>query len=332
MFEVTDRSQVGEARRKALQWAEDHGCGEDLRSTVALVVSELAGNLSLHTRDGGSLVLRMMEDRGSDAVEIHSLDRGPGSANFGACMQDGYSTAGTAGTGLGAVSRASESFEVHSQPGVGTALRCVVASKLPQAPAAGRWQFGLLNVPVKGEQVCGDACSYQHLEDGRVRMLVADGLGHGPLAADASEQAVRTFELKSHLDLPTLMENIHDALRATRGAAVAVAEIDPERGRVKYAGVGNIAGYIVRDSSETSHLVTMNGTLGVVRPKIQQFEYAWDAGAVLVMTSDGIKNHWRLDKYAGVMARHSSLLAGILFRDFARQTDDMTVAVLRVCS
>ncbi|MGV3663674.1 MAG: SpoIIE family protein phosphatase [Prosthecobacter sp.] len=330
MFEVRDRSQVGEARRRALQWAEDHGCGKDLQSTVALVVSELAGNLSLHTRDGGCLVLRMLEDQAGGAVEIHSLDRGPGHANFGACMQDGYSTAGTAGTGLGAVRRASASFDIHSQPGLGTALRCVVAEK--PAQAAARHQFGLVNVPIKGEQVCGDACSYLDLGSGRMRMLVADGLGHGPLAAEASERAVKTFELKKHLELPTLMEEIHEALRGTRGAAVAVAEINMERGRVFYAGVGNIAGCLLRENAETSHLVTMNGTMGVVRSKIQQFDYAWDSGAVLVMTSDGIKNHWRLDKYAGVMTRHSGLLAGILFRDFARQTDDMTVAVLRVGS
>lgn len=327
-FEVRERSQAGEARRKALQWAESQGCGKGLQSTVALVVSELAGNLVLHTREGGWLVLRLLEQRQAEAVEVLCLDRGPGSANFWACMQDGYSTAGTAGTGLGAVRRASESFEVHSQPGIGTALRCIVAEGPP--PAVGSYELGVVNVPIKGERVCGDACGCVDLGDGRVRLLVADGLGHGPLAAEASGRAVEIFEAQKTLDLCALMESIHDGLRGTRGAAVAVAEVDTVRGRVAYAGVGNIAGYIIRDNAEASHLVTMNGTMGVVRSRIQQFEYAWDSSALLVMTSDGIKNHWRLDKYAGVMTRHPSVLAGILFRDFARQTDDMTAAVLRV--
>ncbi len=327
-FEVRERSQAGEARRRALQWAENQGCGKDLQSTVALVVSELANNLVLHTRDGGWLVLRLLDQRGADAVEVLCLDHGPGSANFGACMRDGYSTAGTAGTGLGAVHRASESFEVHSQPGVGTALRCVVSGEPP--PAALFYELGVVNVPIKGEQVCGDAVGCVDLGQGRLRLLVADGLGHGPLAAEASGRAVEVFESQKHLDLGSLMENIHDGLRGTRGAAAAVAEVDTVRGRVAYAGVGNIAGYIIRDNAEASHLVTMNGTMGVVRSRIQQFEYAWDAACVLVMTSDGLKNNWRLDKYAGVMMRHPSVMAGILFRDFARQTDDMTAAVLRV--
>jgi anti-sigma regulatory factor (Ser/Thr protein kinase) len=328
-FLVTERSQAGDARRQAVIWAEDNGCSKELQSQLALVITELAGNLVLHTTEGGCLVLRLAEGRGAEAVEVLSLDKGPGSANFGTCLQDGYSTAGTSGIGLGAVKRAAEFFEVHSQPGIGTALLCIVTCK-PTAQKAGQ-QFGLVNVPIKGEDVCGDAGAQLHLGNGRVRVLLADGLGHGPNAAEASQAAIAVFSASPQLALIPLLEKIHDALRATRGAAVAVAEVDVSSGKLRYAGVGNIAGYIVQgDVAQSTHLVSMNGTLGAVRSRIQEFSYPWMADALLVMTSDGIKNHWRLDRYVGIMHRHPSLIAGILFRDHARTNDDATVATLRI--
>ncbi|WP_395746961.1 SpoIIE family protein phosphatase [Prosthecobacter sp.] len=328
LFFVVERSQAGDARRQAVTWAERHGCSKELQGQLALVITELAGNLVLHTLHGGCLVLRLADGRGAEAVEVLSLDKGPGNANFGACMQDGYSTAGTAGIGLGVVRRASEFFEVHSQPGIGTALFCIVTCK-PVMEKAGRL-FGLVNVAVKGEEQCGDASSLLDLGNGRVRLMLTDGLGHGPLAAEASQAALSVFAAEPQMGLGSLLEKIHDALKATRGAAVAVAEVDAAKGRLSYAGVGNIAGYIVQPGSlESTHLVSMNGTLGAVRSRIQEFSYPWSDDALLVMTSDGIKNHWRLDRYAGVSNRHPSLIAGILFRDHARTTDDATVATLR---
>lgn len=327
-FHVGERSQAGDARRQAVVWAERQGCSKELQSQLALVVTELAGNLVLHTTEGGNLLLRLVEGRGADAVEVLSLDKGPGNANFGACLQDGYSTAGTAGIGLGVVKRASEFFEVHSQAGIGTALLCIVTSK--PAKQSARHQFGMANVAIKGESVCGDAGAPLDVGNGRMRLLLADGLGHGPNAAEASNKALEVFAAEPQLPLIPLLEKIHDALRATRGAATAVAEIDAERGRLSYAGVGNIAGYIVQaGAAESTHLVSMNGTLGAVRSRIQEFSYPWNADSLLVMTSDGIKNHWRLDRYVGIANRHPSLIAGILFRDHARTTDDATVATLR---
>ncbi|WP_146849850.1 SpoIIE family protein phosphatase [Brevifollis gellanilyticus] len=327
---VRERSQAGEARRLALSWAADNGCSPDQQAKVALVISELANNLALHTTDGGHLLLRMLDDGGPDAVEILSLDQGPGSANFGACMRDGYSTAGTAGTGLGAVQRASEYFETFSQLGTGTVILSQLCPNKPMGIR--RHQFGLTNVPIKGEVVCGDAGGYLDLGGGRFRFIVADGLGHGPCAADASQAALKVFKEHPKADLPTLMQNIHGALRATRGAAVALVEVDSSAGTVSYLGVGNIASSLVRHDGSASHLVSSNGTVGVVLPRLQPFSYTWSAETLLVMTSDGVKNHWRLDKYAGLMNRHPSLIAGVLFRDHSRKTDDTTAAVFRICT
>jgi len=116
-------------------------------------------------------------------------------------------------------------------------------------------------------------------------------------------------------------------LRATRGAAVAVAEIDLVERRVRFAGVGNIAGTIF--SEGTSHsMVSHNGTAGLLVHKIQTFEYAFPPSALLVMHSDGITNHWRMEKYPGLADKHPRLISSILYRDFNRGRDDVTIVAL----
>ena len=47
------------------------------------------------------------------------------------------------------------------------------------------------------------------------------------------------------------------------------------------------------------------------------------------MHSDGVKTHWTLEDYPGLVRRHPGLVAGLLFRDFRRERDDATVIVAR---
>ncbi len=319
---VADPSQTGEARRLAVSWALSLGCAAADTAQLALIVAELARNLGLHTTHGGDLLLRLLR-KDPYEFELLSVDRGPGRANFYACLSDGYSTSGTAGTGLGAVQRASSVFDFYSQHGTGTAL----LSQLGASRA--KTGLGVVNVPKKGETECGDSFGHRELSRGRNRLMIADGLGHGPLAAEASLLAISIFEAGEARELPMLLEEMHSAMRATRGAAVAIAEIDPAAGCVRYAGVGNIAGVVLSDV-KASHMVSLNGTVGATLPRVREFTYPWTPGSMLVMNSDGLKTQWRLDRYAGLLERHPALIAGILFRDFSRQTDDTTVAALKL--
>jgi hypothetical protein len=47
------------------------------------------------------------------------------------------------------------------------------------------------------------------------------------------------------------------------------------------------------------------------------------------MHSDGLATHWNLDQYPGLSGRHPSLIAGVLYRDFTRGRDDVTVVVAK---
>ena len=326
LLPVSDSSQAGEARRLAAAWTRERGCGPDLAGSVALVVTELAKNLALHTA-GGVLLLRNVTTEGNCGIEILSLDSGPGVANFSECLRDGFSTAGTSGIGLGGVRRASQAFEVHSRPGVGTALLSQLSDKRSEILRGG-FVCGAVSVPFPGEDACGDTWAVQYLRADRVRLIVGDGLGHGPVAATASRKAVGVFAEGGAYPLPVLLEMMHEALAGTRGAAVAIAEIDTSAGRVSYVGVGNIAAGIVQHDKTTS-LVSHNGTVGAQIRKVQEFTYPWMPGATFVMHADGVKSHWKIDSYLGLAQRHPSLIAGVIYRDYLRTNDDATVVVLR---
>jgi hypothetical protein len=124
-----------------------------------------------------------------------------------------------------------------------------------------------------------------------------------------------------------LLERLHEGLRSTRGAAVAATQLDLERRVVSFAGIGNVSGTILNHTRRS--LASYNGILGHEVRRVRQFEYPWPDEALLVLHTDGLISHWSLDAYPGLSARHPSLIAGILYRDFKRDRDDVTVVVAR---
>ncbi len=134
--------------------------------------------------------------------------------------------------------------------------------------------------------------------------MLADGLGHGPLAADASHAAVRIFREQVAIHPERIIDLMHAGLRSTRGAAVSVAVVDRHRREIRYAGIGNISGVIVSEQGMRS-LVSHNGTVGHQMRKVQEFVYPWSHGALLVLHSDGVATHWKLEQYPGLYPRGS---------------------------
>ena len=158
---------------------------------------------------------------------------------------------------------------------------------------------------------------------------MADGLGHGPMAAEAADEAIRIFHQLPHYAPDHILSEIHGALGKTRGAAVSVLEILADRGVLNYAGTGNIVASICSGAKSRS-LVSMNGTVGHSMGRIQQFSYPWETGSALVMHSDGLATRWNVEQYPGLLSRHPALVAGVLFRDFCRKRDDATILVTRI--
>ena len=325
---VSEPSQAGEARRLASVLADRAGLAEVGRGKVALIATELASNLVRHAR-GGELVLTIVAAGPVLGVEILALDKGPGMANFRRCLADGYSTGGTPGNGLGAIVRNAHEFDHHTEIGQGSALLARVwASPPPAGLPGGGLDWGSVCLPVAGEQECGDAWGLVEVSTGRSMVMLADGLGHGPEAARASKAAVEALKKSPGMDPPGVIQAAHEALKTTRGAAVAVASIDRGRREIRFAGVGNIAATILGPDDRRG-LVSHNGTVGIDMRKVQEFVNPWPDGSLLVMHSDGLTAHWKLDRASPLASRHPSLIAGVLYRDFARERDDSTVVIAR---
>lgn len=323
---ITEQSQTGEARRAALALARSLGFHETERGKVGIVVTEVANNL-MHHANGGVILLRAIEHAPTIGIEILALDQGSGMVDLEECLQDGFSTAGTAGNGLGAIRRLSNVFEIYSADSGTAILSHLWANPQPSHSPNLPLEVGVVCLPKRGEEVSGDAWACQ-ITPQRGLLLVADGLGHGPAAASASSEAVRIFQKQPHRSPHTIIEAAHAALKSTRGAALAIAEIDFEQASVRFAGIGNIAASI---SSFTEHhnLVSHNGTVGHEVRKIQEFSYSWYADGLFIMHSDGLGTQWKLERYPGLRQKHPSLIAGVLYRDFKRERDDVTVLVAR---
>lgn len=323
-----DSSQAGHARRQALALAYSLDFDEVRRGELAIIVTEAAANIAAHAGLGEVLLTpwQFADDAG---IDVLALDKGRGIENVGRSMEDGYSTAGTPGQGLGAMSRLAGTFQLHSVPNHGTALFARVVRNSPTAgKALAGYSLGVVSLPVAGETACGDGWDARYTP-GRSVYIVADGLGHGPLAAEAAEEALRIFRGAPHLSPERMLADMHRALAKTRGAAVSIAEVLHDKAVVNYAGVGNVAGSIY-SAGKSRSMVSMNGTLGHSIGRIQQFSYPWEANSALFLHSDGINTRWNLDQYPGLASRHPALVAGILYRDFCRKRDDVTILVSRL--
>jgi hypothetical protein len=259
-------------------------------------------------------------------MEIIAIDKGPGIRDVGASLRDGHSTSGSMGGGLGALSRMSNEFEIFTLPGRGTALRLELwpAGVRRPTPAI---EHGGICVPMHGEQVCGDAWGVELWRD-QALALVADGLGHGLSAHEASVAATDTLATNRDAQPQELIMACHSALAHTRGAAVAVARLFSSAERGTFAGVGNIVCRIL-GSTANRHVVSYNGIVGHTLRKLREFAFPWPVGALMVLHSDGLGTQWDFRDHPGLITRHPALIAAVLYRDYDRGRDDTSVVVLR---
>lgn len=329
---VDEPSTCAAVRRRAADLARQVGLADDQIEEVAVAASELATNLVKHAREG-SVLLRLLRHDGAAGVGVLTLDHGPGTRDIAALSVDGVTTAGTLGIGLGAVRRFADRLDLHSVPGVGTVvsaefwLRPDGTDRRATSSSPTGDVFGGLTRALHGEDVCGDAYAQRRLPGGRVAMM-ADGLGHGPMAARASSAAVRAFLSSRSVSPRFILEDLHRALRDTRGAAVAVAHVDHASRKLTYAGIGNIAGRVL-DATASSQLPSQPGIVGHNVPTVRELDVVLERGQWLVMHSDGLVDRWNLDDLPGILGSSPVVLCAALLRSAAVRRDDAGVLALR---
>ncbi len=326
-IEVRHASSVGEARRAARTTAATLGFLPAVAEEIALAVTELATNLVRHAA-GGTLALTPLSRDGRVGLEIESVDHGPGIADVERALGDRYSTAGSRGTGLGAVNRLMDELDIASRPGSGTRVVCRRWRRDHDLSArVCPLDAGVATRARQMSSANGDAFVVKQWAESLL-VGVIDGLGHGPVANRAARAAQGYVE--SHFDLPLdqIFRGAGRACRATRGVVMALARFDWGRNRLAFASVGNIE-VRVFPLSRTFNFSVRRGVVGLNAPSAVVTEHPWPPGHVLVLHSDGLATHWGWKDFPGLPDRAAPAIAQELLRRLAKEDDDATVIVVK---
>ncbi|AKZ53938.1 putative magnesium or manganese-dependent protein phosphatase [Streptomyces ambofaciens ATCC 23877] len=338
---VHDSTRVRDARVAAEHAAALAGLDEQRTAAAALVATELATNLLKHAGGGQVLIdvvappVLMTGREHARLVQVATVDHGPGIADVSAALSDGFTTTQSLGAGLGTCARLADDFDLHSVPGRGTVVVARIGAVLDrpavESGPASRVRAGAVNVPFGGAEYSGDAWAW--VRDGdRVTLMLADGLGHGPEAARASTAAVETLRGAAHLPPAEALRRLDKALAGTRGAAVAVAQVDTRAAVLRFAGIGNIGARLC-EGGTWRHLVSRPGIVGTHRPTtLREEETAWADDRVLVLHSDGLPSRWAPTSDTCRTATDPAVTAAVTVRDASSSArpvrDDTAVAVL----
>ncbi|MEG8276106.1 ATP-binding SpoIIE family protein phosphatase [Streptomyces sp. AHA2] len=335
---VDDSTRVRDVRVAAEEASACAGLPAHRTASAALVATELATNLLRHA-EGGHVLIGLVErtDDGGPrtCVQLLSLDHGPGIPDVAAAMRDGYSTtvAASLGAGLGTCRRIANDFDLHSAVGRGTVVLARIdheaAVRHPETPSPPPLAGGV-NVPLGRAAHSGDAWTRVRSGD-RLTLLLADGLGHGEKAAEASTAAVTALRDLAELPPPEILRRLGPALRPTRGAAVAVARADLSAGRLDFAGIGNI-GARLRTGGAWKPLLSRPGIVGAQAPADVPVQSGpWYEDSLLVLHSDGLPGRWSPPEDV-LLSCDPAVVAAVVLRDSGSAArpvrDDTCVAVL----
>ena len=324
---VGDQSQVHGAVMTAETAAVRAGLRPAERAACALTATELATNLARHAR-GGRLVVTATDPGRYAWVQLASVDDGPGIPDIPAAMADGYSTMNSLGGGLGACRRAAGAFDVYAG-GTGTVVLARIGpgsrtgdQAAAQGPGA---QVGGILSARPGEDESGDGWSARWDPDG-LSVAIVDGLGHGPIAAEARDAGLRAVASDVSAEPAAVLAGMDRQLSGGRGAVAAAARL--AHGKLAFCGVGNI-GARLGSGSRSHGLVSSLGALGLnqrVRPVATM--YPWGAGSVLIAHSDGVRPGSDLARYPGLAGHDPAIMAALVWRDAVTRADDAAVIVL----
>jgi serine/threonine protein phosphatase PrpC len=308
---VADDTDVGRVGRLAAQAADHQGFAPADVTRVMRAATQLATHAVAHGRAGRVLVrfAQWDERRGVELVSTDSVE------------------AGADLTLLHPAELVSDLFEVYSVPGMGTVMLARLWGSPQTSPADRRYAVGSMAEPYPGELVSGDAWAVEQ-HGPRAVALVADGLGHGEQAAVASAAAVSAFRQHHAQPVEVIAAALHRALRSTRGAAIALAEIDSDAGLVRFCGIGNISARLL-SANRVHELISLYGIAGYQRQRFQTFTQPWPDDAMLVLHSDGLSSTWDVAAYPELRLQHPQLVAASLMRDATRARDDALVVAIR---
>jgi anti-sigma regulatory factor (Ser/Thr protein kinase) len=328
-----DRSYYSLLKKDIHHKAQEAGFGEKKLAALDLVLAEMTSNLHKYST-GGEILAGVLQDELGKYIEVVCMDSGPGVLDIGKMMVDGFSTTNTMGNGLGSMKRLADRFDIFSMKGWGTIVMCRIykddVSHAHRTASANTLEIRPLVVSKTGESVSGDG-TYYHNYGKNVKLLVADGLGHGSEANHAVNEAVAAFK-ECYTDTPVeQLRYIHQKIRKTRGMVGTIANFNLETKMLDIAGIGNISAKFLRMGGESKNHISYNGIIGHNIPNTMNGQHiAFADYNMLILCSDGIRSRWEVSKYQGIFKCDSAILAAAIYKDYARRTDDMSVVIVKL--
>jgi serine/threonine-protein kinase RsbT len=125
---VRHERDIVTARMHGRALALHMGFTDAMATLVATAISELARNMLLYAH-GGEVALTGIENGARRGIRVVARDEGPGIADLGRALEDGFSTSGRLGLGLPGVRRLMDTFEIDSRVGDGTVVTVVIWSR-----------------------------------------------------------------------------------------------------------------------------------------------------------------------------------------------------------
>jgi anti-sigma regulatory factor (Ser/Thr protein kinase) len=330
-FSANDRSYLAIVKKEIHQLAIQAGLGQKKINEIDILVSEMGSNLIKHA-SGGEILAGVLPAGEGAGLELISIDNGPGIPDPVMMMKDGASTTQTLGHGLGSIRRFSDHFEIYSQKDWGTILLSRIYPESAPKKSVRKNPLSLRSLVISkpGELVSGDG-SYSFIgEDGIVKLLVADGLGHGAEANRAVREAIGAFRDFDSDSPAEILRHLHAALKKTRGIVATVVLVDPVRKTWKLCGIGNISTRLSGFQQPKGYL-SYNGIIGHNIPHtLNDQELSQNEYQQIVLCSDGIRSRWEHAKLPDLHKQDLIVQAAALYKDFGRKTDDMSIIIGRI--
>lgn len=301
---------------------------EQRTGEIDIVVSEMVSNIIKHAHRG-ELLYRLSNEGDLPVFEVIGIDNGPGISDVSHAMKDGISTKNTLGQGLGSIMRLSNTAQLYSQQAWGTIVYAKLYADPAYQPVNRNVIVRCLNVAKPGEKVSGDGIAVRLLKD-KTLVLAGDGLGHGPYAKEAVDKAIVTFMDCMYADPSEILRTLDRSVKKTRGLVASVAVLDHQLKQWSICGIGNIYARLQK-GLEFKNYIGNNGIIGLNIPqRIENAAYPMEKLQQLILCSDGIRTKWDLVRYPGILKYDPMILAAILYKDHARQSDDMTILTVKV--
>ncbi|CUH96459.1 hypothetical protein P22_2549 [Propionispora sp. 2/2-37] len=211
-------------------------------------------------------------------------------------------------------------------------------------------QSGMASAAKEARGVCGDTCRVTKLPQGKILVLLSDGMGIGYAAASESGTAVQVMErlLKAGFAVDAAVKTANAMLLLQEPqetfATMDMAIVDTCNGEVEFLKIGASPSFVKR-VHEVGMIRTASLPIGILQQiEIEPVKAQLVAGDIIVMVSDGVfdvqpsqpgKESWLANFLRRMASNNPQEIAQRILAESRRLSggqikDDMTVLAVRL--